>query len=206
MATENYWFGRRAPEHGITAAWGARAIFASSMFQLLPDRQSWSDGNADARSRLKKWVNEKGLVWLRSTVKGLSSVSQSVLMHDEGDFHIEASPQQSGGYLYIGAWERTGKPDAPQTLAAWKARFQVGTKLRCSFRWHTPNVDETVTVQKVQTNAVAYDYLDGNRPAGLKPGQYGWMYFPKRDQIRFTTDGFELLKPDGTLMSRYHWL
>jgi hypothetical protein len=59
----------------------------------------------------------------------------------------------------------------------------------------------------VQNNAVAYDYLDGTRPKSLKAGQLAWMYFPRKDKIRFTADGFELLlKEGGTLMSRYHWL
>jgi len=59
----------------------------------------------------------------------------------------------------------------------------------------------------VQTNAVAYDYFDGGRPAHVKPGALRWIYFPTKDKIRFTDDGFELLlneKRDP--LSRYHWL
>src|ERR1700694_1127834 len=202
----DYWFGRRPTQEHITAAWGARAIFPPPSIQLLPDRQSWSDSNADAHPRLKEWINEKGLLWLRNEAKSLSPMSSNVLIHEDGDFHIEASPQRSGGYLYIGAWKKTRALAFPQTLAAWKARFTVGTKLRCSYRYHTPETDEVVTIQKVQTNAVAYDYRASNRPKSLKAGQLAWMYFPRRDKIRFTPDGFELLKPDSTLMSRYHWL
>jgi hypothetical protein len=116
-----------------------------------------------------------------------------VLSHDEGEFHI-------------GAWEKGRHLVIPQTLSAWKASFKIGSKLRCTYRWHTPNVDEVVTIQKVQTNAVAFDYLDGNRPPSLKAGELRWMDFPRRTGICFTHDGFELLKQDGTLMSRYHWL
>jgi len=206
MTDQVHWFGRRPPQEGIAAAWGARAIFHTPSIQLLPDRQSWSDSNPDARTRLQQWINEKGLLWLRNEAKGLSPISSSVLIHDDGDCHLEASPQRSGGYLYIGAWERTRKPTSPQTLSAWKARLTIGTKLRCSYRWHTPETDEVITIQKVQTNAVAYDYLDGNRPKSLKASQLAWMYFPRRDKIRFTADGFELLlKEEGKLMSRYHW-
>jgi hypothetical protein len=61
-------------------------------------------------------------------------------------------------------------------------------------------------LQKVQTNAVAYDYLDDNRSKSLKGGQLAWMYFPRKDKISFAGDGFDLLKAAGTLMSRYHWL
>jgi hypothetical protein len=61
--------------------------------------------------------------------------------------------------------------------------------------------------KKVQNSAVAYDYLDGNRPKSLKAGQLAWMYFQQKNQLRFTPDGFELLlKENGKLMSRYHWL
>lgn len=202
-----HWFGRRPSQHGIAVAWGARAIFNSGGIDLLPDRQSWSDSDSEALSRLQNWINGKGLPWLRAETKGLSPAASSVLIHDEGEFHLEASPQQSHGYLYIGAWQRTNNPAPLKTVAAWKARLTVGTKLRCSYRWHTPQTHEVVVIRRVQTNAVAYDHLEGNRNKSLKPGQLGWMYFPKKDKIRFTSDGFELLlKNDGTVMSRYHWL
>ncbi len=206
MSEQTHWFGRQAPRKGIQASWGARAIFQGPLIQLLPDRQSWSDSNPDVRQALKQWINEKGLPWLRNEAKGLSPRGSSVLVHDDGDFHIEASPQQSGGYLYIGAWERMRALSSPQTLSAWRARLVSGTRLRCSYRWYKPETDEVVTIQKVQTKAVAYDYLDGNRPKSLKAGQFAWMDFPRKDKIRFTADGFELLKEDGTVMSRYHWL
>jgi hypothetical protein len=209
MKDQIHWFGRRPPQHGIAAAWGARAIFNArsiNRINLLPDRQSWSDSEPEARPRLKQWINEKGLPWLRAEAKVLSPRASTVLTHDEGDFHIEASPQQSGGYLYIGAWETMRKLAPTKTLSDWKARLTVGTRLRCSFRWYAGTTNEVVTIQRVQTKAVAYDYLNGSRPKSLKPGHLAWMDFPKKDRIRFTSDGFELLKEDGSLMSRYHWL
>lgn len=92
------------------------------------------------------------------------------------------------------------------TLAAWKSRLQVGLKLRCSYRHYAPNTDELITIQKVQTNAIAYDYQNGSGSIKLRSGQLAWLYFSKKKDIRFTPDGFELLKKDSSLMSRYHWV
>jgi hypothetical protein len=122
MADQVHWFGRRPPRQGIAAAWGARTIVKSTSVELSLDRQSWSDSDPEAHPRLKKWINEKGLPWLRAETKGLSLVASTVLIHDEGDFHIEASPQRSGGYLYIGAWLRTCNSAPPKELAVAKAR------------------------------------------------------------------------------------
>ncbi len=92
------------------------------------------------------------------------------------------------------------------TLKQWKSRLQIGVRLRCSYRHYAPYAAEIITIRKVQTNAVGYDYSGGAGSIKLKPAQLAWMYFPKKDAIRFTDDGFELLKPDGSLMSRYHWV
>jgi len=94
------------------------------------------------------------------------------------------------------------------TLKEWKSRLQVGVQLRCSYRHYAPDVDanEVITIRKTQTNAVAWDYVGGNGIIKLRPGQLAWMYFPKKEGIRFTSNGFELLKPDGSVMSRYHWV
>jgi len=96
-------------------------------------------------------------------------------------------------------------PEA-MTLKDWKARLQVGVQLRCSYRHYAPTANETITIRKVQTNAVAWDYGDGSGCLKLKPTELAWMQFPKKDLIRFTDDGFELLNSNGSLLSRYHWL
>jgi hypothetical protein len=92
------------------------------------------------------------------------------------------------------------------TLQEWKSRRQFGVKLRCSFRHYAPNADEIVTIERVQLNAVAFDNDGGVGSIKLKPSQHAWMRFPKKDAIRFTEDGFELLKDDGSLISRYDWV
>jgi hypothetical protein len=101
------WYGRRPPERPDTAAWGARAILSDKTIYLLSDRQSWSQCSPDKKNRLLTWIDETGLPWLRAEVERgfLHSMDSTVLVHDHGGFHLEASPQRSGGYLYIGAWE-----------------------------------------------------------------------------------------------------
>jgi hypothetical protein len=104
------WFGRRPPTGGVTVAWGARAILKSASFpqiDLPRDRQSWTKARRDDRSRLARWINTKGLPWLRDEIKRarLASIDHKVIEYDDGPIHLEASPQSSGGYLYIGAWE-----------------------------------------------------------------------------------------------------
>ena len=106
MAEQAYWFGRRPLRRKTVVAWGARAIFNGRTFHLLPDRQSSSGANPETRIRLRRWIDETGLPWLRTEVNNTSlcTMASTILAHDDAGFHIEASPQQSGGYLYIGAW------------------------------------------------------------------------------------------------------
>jgi hypothetical protein len=92
------------------------------------------------------------------------------------------------------------------TLKEWKSRLQVGVQPRCSYRHYEPGANEVITIRKIQTNAVAWDYAGGSGIIKLSPDQLAWMFFPKKVGIRLTDDGFEPLKSDGALMSRYHWI
>jgi hypothetical protein len=97
-------WGRSAPEGtNNDAAWGARAIFQRGFIDLLPDRQDVA-GTRENVLTLNKWINSVGLKRLNKLVERLSGSSSEVVSFDDGPFHIEASPQSSYGYLYIGAW------------------------------------------------------------------------------------------------------
>lgn len=118
-------WGRNLPAEmkgRIAATWGARAIYTNRVIDLLPDRQSWhldgfSEDDADptsveyenrrrALAPLSRWIDKKGLPFLRREAKQfLSPDSNEMVKLDDGNFHIEASPQASYGYLYIRAWE-----------------------------------------------------------------------------------------------------
>jgi hypothetical protein len=109
-------WGRPVPENvNVVAHWGARAIFTNSDYiDLLPDRQSLTRPEnrgglyTDDRDPLINWVNKTGLPWLRKEAAqqfDSSSGERRTISFDDGKYHIEADPQGSYGYLYIGAWE-----------------------------------------------------------------------------------------------------
>ena len=88
------------------AYWGARAIYRGYpdyVMELLWDRQS-AEGVQD-QPEFGKWLDDTGLPWLRKRLKeaGLGSDSRDVLSFAEGNYRIQASPNGSYGYLYIGA-------------------------------------------------------------------------------------------------------
>lgn len=124
MSTIQQAWGRHVPQElhrQIAAAWGARAIYSGRQIDLLHDRQSWYvdgfsiDDNDPSSTRygarqqamkpLMSWINKVGLPFLRKESKTLDPDESRVVSRDDGLFHIEASPQRSFGYLYIGAWQ-----------------------------------------------------------------------------------------------------
>lgn len=94
----------------VVATWGARAIFQRGNIDILHDRQSWTVPNAEEdqsrRKQLQQWINSTGMPWLCERVKSVNPSGTEIVNFDDGQFHIEASPQSSCGYLYIRAWER----------------------------------------------------------------------------------------------------
>jgi hypothetical protein len=97
-----------SPPTGITAAWGARALYTwkgGPQIELLWDRQS-PYGPEDQRRTLCKWVNEKGLELLKKELdeKFITSKDDATVTVKDGPYTIVASPKRSYGYLYIGAW------------------------------------------------------------------------------------------------------
>ncbi len=101
-------FGRRAPEGYEGARWGARAIYTDRcVIDILPDRQGFAGGDLKARKALMSWLNGTGLRDLRKLVKAqwLSRQSAEVVAVERDGYRLEASPQRSHGYLYMGAWK-----------------------------------------------------------------------------------------------------
>lgn len=100
-------FGR-AIEGGRVAYWGARAIykgFTDKYFvDLLPDRQ----GGDNVSDGFLFWLNNRALPWLRYEVKrlALATDTDQAVSFSEYKYYLEASPQRSYGYLYVGAVER----------------------------------------------------------------------------------------------------
>jgi hypothetical protein len=99
-------FGRHPGEDIKTAAaWGARAIFKHGEIDLLHDRMQMVGGDDQTRQELAAWINKTGLPKVKALVSRLYGGDSDVVTFDDGRFHIEASPQASHGYLYIGAWK-----------------------------------------------------------------------------------------------------
>lgn len=91
---------------------GARAILKCGYppyIDFLHDRMSW-DGTPDDCRELSSWINRTAVPQLKKQMMdmGISTMSSEVLTVEDGAFRLEASPQASGGYLYIGAWKVDG--------------------------------------------------------------------------------------------------
>jgi hypothetical protein len=103
------------------------------------------------------------------------------------------------------------------TLKEWRQKMQIGTKVRCTWRFYWESKPETrpetgselLTVQGVQTNGLWF--LCDDRPGS----QRTWMSMPKATGINFLANGFEIVHPDpqpaflerypGAVVSRYEY-
>ena len=114
---DEHWFGRRPPE-GTKVAWGCRAIFSKPSYEIdiVPTNQQ-AFGTIEDRRALQKWINTTGLPALRKKVKGLDTRGRDVVSFESKGYRIEASPQASAGYLYVGAWPVAKKASAKKPAA-----------------------------------------------------------------------------------------
>lgn len=104
-------FGRQPPK-SAEVAWGARAIFKpiskNPMIDILWDRQD-AFGDEKELQSLVEWVKTTGLPNLEKIIDEKASFSTStsreVFKFNDGGYVLEASPQGSAGYLYIGVWK-----------------------------------------------------------------------------------------------------
>jgi len=143
-------FGRPGPLDYIGPFWGARAIYTPARWDypqtfgghkirskpskiscdidILGDRQTWSQVNA--RHPLIEWLNTEGMKALRARLNELCLATSSrevvVVISKDRRFILEASPQGSWGYLYLGAWER---PESWEELPILKLGDMIGVDL-----------------------------------------------------------------------------
>ena len=120
MPFENHWWGRQAPE-SAEMAWGARAIFKPGsclVIDLLPDRQSFR-GPLTGSQPFVNWINETALPKLRVLVKKekLGTDSTEVIRFEDETGVIEACPNESFGYLYVGAWPKPTRAEGNPSSA-----------------------------------------------------------------------------------------
>jgi len=91
-------------------AWSARAIFRDGQIDLLPDRQASTAVDGTDPDAFHSWLSHTGMPAIRTLAQPLRGSDTTTVETNDGDFHIEASPKQSHGYLYIAAWQ-IGAPD-----------------------------------------------------------------------------------------------
>jgi len=95
-------------ERGNPVRWyGARAIFhnVDKTIEIVWDRQSSTHLNGLEINPLIDWFNSTGLPKLRELVQDLSWDSNKVVEFKDRQFTLQASPNGSYGYLYIGVWQ-----------------------------------------------------------------------------------------------------
>lgn len=92
--------------------WGARATIINGRLDVLQDRQNYERGETVSDADKKaffNWLSNEMDAALRKEVKaGHFQVWEDVFAFnsDDGRFHCEATPKNSGGgYLYIGVWQ-----------------------------------------------------------------------------------------------------
>jgi len=90
------------------------------------------------------------------------------------------------------------------TKKDWLARLHVNLRLRCTYRWYAPNCDEVIVLTHVGTRMAEYRIEQTNRENA--PRKHLRLDFPRAPHVRAIPGGFELLKEDGSLMSRYLWI
>lgn len=93
--------------------WGARAIIKKGAVCLLPDRQNYeadSSVTEQERADMFNWMSSTMDAALQAQAKAQKFncwEDYLILDSEDGRFHCEASPKNSGGdYLYIGCWQQ----------------------------------------------------------------------------------------------------
>ena len=111
LAPVTAWFRLPLP---FVACWGARAILqgrgSQQYIDLLPDRQQlWVAPGADGGA-FRAWVRGTLLAWLdeRCGKPWIDPTGADLLALQAPPVQAEACANQSGGYLYIGAWQLPG--------------------------------------------------------------------------------------------------
>ena len=102
------------PPSGVQMAWGARAIWPSEDVGFVPDRISFKYGTSQdykLRNKLYSFLKNGAIDKLKKTMKSerLSSSESKLITIQFGGFTLEANPNSSHGYLYMGCWPTLNK-------------------------------------------------------------------------------------------------
>lgn len=102
-------FGIHPENENLRCWWGARAIITRRNFELLPDRQC-AEFNCTPEEKRKfiSFINSVIIPDLENATKrGDTSLIHKVYdtVEDGNSITLIAQDRNSGGYLYIGAWQ-----------------------------------------------------------------------------------------------------
>ena len=99
-------FFDKAVEQGAKMFWGARGAIRDRKLEIYWDRQSFvADDQAD-KPEFVRWINDTVIPYLELNVKKRNTKHLKTERYfNGGNFHAVADELNSGGYLYIGAWE-----------------------------------------------------------------------------------------------------
>ena len=90
--------GAAIPEHGVTAAYGARWIDRNTWADVVPDRQGFAWNSVAARDMLMAKLNDGRY---RDYVRDLPR-DETVVLADSPQLSV--CVRRSGGYFYVDAW------------------------------------------------------------------------------------------------------
>lgn len=103
-------FFDNAVQRGAKMYWGARGAIRFSKYDLkrfldlYPDRQSFVADDTHRKEEFVDWLNHHAIPYLEKRVTDYSTSHIECSSKDD-HFHCIAEDRNSGGYLYIGAWE-----------------------------------------------------------------------------------------------------
>lgn len=82
------------------------------------------------------------------------------------------------------------------TLAEWKRQFRIDGRIVQIWNKREGNVEHVFTITKIQSNGVFAKRQDSD--------QRGWIPFPKREEIKFTEQGWVRMEGEQEL-AEYMW-
>ena len=121
------WGLRPFREINALAVYGARTLFQGDRIEFLHDRQS-NLGSAPSSEALHSWLNGKAVPALKEHIvkQGWTWNTEETFTFETWSFLFEASPRNSGGYIYLSAYlkglEKFRKENGPVLLFQESAR------------------------------------------------------------------------------------
>lgn len=125
-AIQKFFYGYSpAVTHKHPAYWGARAIFHSNGWDIVPDRQGWLATDEPTRVTLRDLLYDNGILrtanqrFVKLVKEGRvsSGEAREVVFYEDGRVRVTGSTNASHGYVYLTAMLLDGVDDPGPTLS-----------------------------------------------------------------------------------------